>query len=252
MRGYLCGALAVGALVACGGTVRADDRAEALKIVDAAITAAGGEAKLAKLKIVSMKGKGTVDEGGQGGTFTIDGTVQGLDRLRMNLEMSVMDRTKKVLFGLNGDKAWAKDEERVEDLPAEVVQIIKAEVHALRLTQTLTSLKDKDLKLSPLGEMKIADRAAVGIKIARKDQPDVDLYFDKETHLPAKCELRVKEPNGMEVTTAWHFSNYKEVAGVKHPTKISLGRDDTKMMEMEISEVKPQDKVDEKEFAKPE
>ena len=252
MRGYLCGALAVGAFVACGGTIRADDRAEALKIVEAAITAAGGEAKLAKLNIVGMKGKGTIHEGNQEGPFTIDGTVQGLDRFKLNLEISIMDRTEKALFALNGDKAWVKHGERVEDAPEEVVQIIKSEVLALRTAQTLTTLKDKDLKLSPLGEMKIEDRAAVGIKIGRKEQPDVALYFDKETHLPLKCELRVKEPNGMEVTTAWIFGGYKELAGVKHPTKIALHRDDKKMMEMEIGEVKPAEKVDEKEFAKPE
>jgi len=251
MRGYLCGALAASVFVACGGVGRADDQAEALKIVDAAIKAAGGEAKLAKLKIVSMKGKGTIHEGDQEGTFTVDGIVQGLDRFKLNLELSIMDRTQKVTFALNGDKAWAKHEERVEDAPDEVVQIIKAEVHALRTVQTLTALKDQNLKLSPLGEMKVEDRAAMGIKIARKDQPEVDLYFDKETHLPIKCELRVKEPNGNEVTTAWLFKNFKEVAGVKHPMKIALNRDDKKMMEMEITDVKPEDKVDEKEFAKP-
>src|SRR5262249_61116637 len=101
MRGYLCAALAVGVLMTCGKVGRADDQAEALKIVDAAIKAAGGEAKLAKLKAVSMKGKGTIHEGGQEGTFTIDGTVQGLDRFKLNLELSIMDRTQTVSFALN-------------------------------------------------------------------------------------------------------------------------------------------------------
>jgi hypothetical protein len=252
MRGHVCGALAVGVLLVYSGIGRADDQAEALKIVDAAIKAAGGVAKLDKLKIVTMKGKGTIHENdNEVGTFTVEGTVQGLDRFRLNFDLSVKDRNEKVLFALNGDKGWAKHEERVEDAPAEVVPLIQAELHALRLAQLLTPLKDKELKLSPLGEMKVNDRAALGIKIAKKDRPDVDLFFDKETHLPIKCELRVKEPNGMEVTTAWLFSNFKETAGVKHPMKVALNREDKKMMEMEISEVKPEDKVDEGTFAKP-
>jgi hypothetical protein len=115
----------------------------------------------------------------------------------------------------------------------------------------VTPLKAKDLKLSPLGEMKVNDRAALGIKVVKKDYPDVDLYFDKETHLPIKCELRVKEKNGMEVTTAWFFSDFKEVAGVKHPLKVALHREDKKMMEMEIGEAKSEEKVDEGTFAKP-
>jgi hypothetical protein len=252
MRGCVCGALAVGVLVAWSSLGRADDQAEALKIVDAAIKAAGGEAKLDKLKIVSLKGKGTIHEGDQeAGTLTIAGTVQGLDRVRLDLEMNIMDRNQKILLIISGDNGWIKHDERVEDAPAEVLQILKAELHALRLAQQLTPLKAKELKLSPLGEMKINDRTVLGIKIVEKDHPDTDLYFDKETHLPIKCELRVMEPKGMEVTTAWHFSNHKEVAGPKHPMKVSLHRDDKKLMEMEISEVKGEDKVEDNTFAKP-
>jgi hypothetical protein len=250
MRGHVCGALAVGVLLACGVGL-ADEQSEALKIVDAAIKAAGGEAKLDKLKIVSMKGKGTFHENNQEGTFTIEGTVQGLGRFRLSLELSIRDQTHKALLVLNGDNAWAKHGERVDDLPAPAIPLIKAEMHALRMAQLLMPIKDKDLKLSPFGEMQIGDRAALGIKIVKKDHPDVDLYFDKETQLPIKCELRIKEPNGMEATTTWLFSSFKEVGGVKHPMKVTLNRDDKKLMEMEISEVKPEEKVDDSVFAKP-
>jgi hypothetical protein len=248
----MCGILAVAVLAGWNNAGRADDQAEALKIVDAAIQAAGGAAKLDKLKIVSLKGKGTVHDGDQQmGTFAIEGTVQGLDRFRLDFDINIMDRSKKALIVFIVDKGWAKTDDRVEDAPAEVVQVIKPELHALRSAQLLTPLKDNDLKLSPLGEMKINDRAALGIKVVKKDHPDMDLYFDKETHLPIKCELRVKERNDMEITTAWFFSDFKEAAGVKHPMKILLTRDDKKMMEMEISEVKGETKLDEKTFEKP-
>src|SRR5262245_47426550 len=95
MRGCLCGALAFGVLMACANLGRADEQEEALKIVDAAIKAAGGEAKLDKLKIVNIKGKGTIHEGGQElGTFAIQGTVQ-LDRFRLDFDVNIMDRNKK-------------------------------------------------------------------------------------------------------------------------------------------------------------
>ena len=126
MRGCVCGVLAVGVLILWNSLVRADDQSEALKIVDAAINAAGGEAKLDKLKIVSMKGKGTVHEGDQeAGTFTLGGSVQGLDRFRLELEMNIMDRAQKFLVVFSGDNCWVKREERVEDAPAEVLQILK-------------------------------------------------------------------------------------------------------------------------------
>jgi hypothetical protein len=252
MRACLGGILAVTVLAAWAGGGRADDQAEALKIVDAAIQAAGGAAKLDKLKTAALKGKGTLHGGDQEvGTFTIDATVHGFDRCRLEFDATIMDRNQKILLVFNGDKGWAKRDDRVEDAPAEAVQVIKPEMYAVRSAQMLTPLKDKEVKLSPLGEMKINDRAAVGIKVVKKDQPDMDLYFDKETHLPVKCELRVKERNDMEVTTAWFFSEFKELGGVKHPVKIVLTREDKKMMEMEITELKAETKVDEKTFEKP-
>jgi len=146
MRGCVCGALAVGVLAAWTGLSRADDQAEALKIVEAAIKAAGGEAKLDKLKIASLKGKGTIYEGDQDvGTFSVGGTVQGLDRVRLDLEINVMDRNQKFMVVITNESGWVKRDDRVEDAPAEVLQILKAELCALRLAQLPTLLKGKEL-----------------------------------------------------------------------------------------------------------
>ena len=120
------------------------------------------------------------------------------------------------------------------------------------MAEMLTPLKDKDIKLSPLGEIKINDRPAVGIKIIKKNHPDVDLYFDKQTHRPVQCELRTKEPEaGQEAAGAWLFSDFKDMGGVQHATRLVLNRDGKKILEIEISEVKPEDKVDDDTFAKP-
>jgi len=104
-----------------------------------------------------------------------------------------------------------------------------------------TLLKDKWLKLSPLGEMTICDRAALGIKVARKGHPDLDLYFDKETHLPLKCSLKVWKRGDLEVTIEWLFSEFKEFAGFKHPTKIALTNENEKVLELEIVEIKAEE-----------
>jgi hypothetical protein len=94
-----------------------------------------------------------------------DGIAHGLHRFRLNLELSMMDRMNKVLVVFAGDKGWAKHDNRVEDAPEDAVPLIRAEMRAVRMAQMLTPLKDKDLKLSPLGEMQIGNRAVVGIKI---------------------------------------------------------------------------------------
>ena len=120
----------------------ADEQEEGVKLAEAAIKAAGGQVKLDHLKAVSLKGKGTVTEDGSDAAFTIDGIVQGQDRFRLNLELERNGQMEKLLVVLNGEKGWVKHrEDKVEEFPAEVLPLIQAELHALRLTQMPTNLK---------------------------------------------------------------------------------------------------------------
>jgi hypothetical protein len=242
----------VGVVLSCSLMVRAGEQEEGVKIVDAAVKAAGGEAKVDQFKAVTLKGKGLVTKGGEEATFNFDVLVQGQDRCRLQLEVTHDGRTENMLVVVDSDKGWVKHGDQVRDFPAEVLPLILGELHSLRAAQFLTGLKDKALKLSPLGEVKVNDRPAIGLKIERKDRPQVDVFFDKETHLPVKCQLRVKEPNNeQEVTHSWFFSGHKEIAGVQHPMKITLHQDDTKLIEIELNDVKAEDKVVENAFAKP-
>jgi hypothetical protein len=243
--------LAAAVLALWSSPGRADERAEALKIVDAAIQAAGGEAKVAKLQAITLKAKGTFHAPNEEGTFSAEATSQGIDRLRLDLEATGKDESIKLQVIVNGDKGWIKNGDRQEEAPAEVLAIIKAELLAVRVTQHLKLLKNKDLKLSPLGEVMIDKRAAVGLKVAKKGSPDVDIYFDKETHLPLKCELRAKEPGGQEVTSIWNFSAYKDMGGVKLPAKVMMNHDGKDLLDIDITEVKLEDRLEEQTFTKP-
>jgi hypothetical protein len=248
----------IGSMIAVVGVVlgftlvgRADEEEEGLKIVEAAIKATGGAAKVDQLKAVTLKGKGTASEGG-GATFAFDLLVQGQDRFRLQLDVNENGNAMNILVIADGDKGWIKGRENVREFPAQILSLLLGELHALRSAQMLTTLKDKAVKLSPLGKVKVDDRPAIGLKIVQKDRPEVDLFFDKDTHLPVKCQLRVKEPDKeQEVTHSWFFSGHKEIDGVKHPMKVTLNRDDTKLLEIELSEVKVEDKVDENSFAMP-
>ncbi|HMF14162.1 MAG TPA: hypothetical protein VKE94_17725 [Gemmataceae bacterium] len=235
------------------GFGRADEQAEAIKIVDAAIKAVGGEAKLAKLDAVTLKGKGAVlDDAAKEAPFTGEGTLRGLDRFRFDLDVTLRDEPVKVVFALDGKKGWRKVNDRVFETPNLAIPLLTSAFQAFRMTQMLMPLKGKDLKLSPLGEIKIDGRTVEGVKITRKGRPDMDLYFDKETHLPVKCGLPGKLPDeDQEQTFEWTFSDYKNMGGVKHPTKLVLNVGGKKRVELEVGEVKPEEKVDDHTFAKP-
>jgi hypothetical protein len=244
-------ALAYGSMFVClvlaAAPLRADEQADGKALLDKAMKALGGEAKLGTLLAATLKGKITVQEGGKEETVTLQGQCQGLDQAR--LEVEVMGR--KALFVVNRDKAWFSDGNRTEEAPKEILDIILPDLYALRLASV--PLADKEAKFSPLGEVKVGDRATWGVKVACKGRSEVDLYFDQENGLPVKCEVRVTEPGGNdEVAHEFLFTDYKDFDGVKHFTKVTLNRKGMKTFELELNEVKREEKLDDTLFAKPE
>jgi outer membrane lipoprotein-sorting protein len=244
--------LMVGLSLLCTAPAGADEATDAKAVVEKAIKALGGADKLAKLPATTFKCKGT-GEVKQKSDFSGTWSVQLPDKYRAELEITEGGNNETVTLVVNGDKAWAREanRNRTEEAPADAMSLVKADFGAVLLAHTLTPLTGKGYKLSALGEVKVNDKAAAGVKVERKDLPDLDLFFDKETHLPVKAEVRVKEPGGEEVLHAFFFSDYKETDGLKHFTKMTMHRADKETIVMELSEVKRLEKLDATLFDKP-
>jgi hypothetical protein len=234
--------------------VRADTAKEARALLDKAIEAMGGKEKLTRGQAATWKSKGKIHAGEEMLDFTDEWSVQGLAQYRWSVEATFMGQTRSLLLVLNKDKGWAKNGDRVEELSKqkEILTILQTDLRCVRLAQMLVPLTDKGYQLSHLGELKIQDRAAVGIKVARKGQPEIDLFFDKKTSLPLRSEVRIKEPEADgEVVHAFYYEKYEETDGVKHFTKVELRRDDKVLVEMELSDFQLQEQLGEETFAKP-
>jgi hypothetical protein len=253
MRALACGLLAVGWLVALLAPARGDDQADMKALVDKAIKAAGGEANVAKLKAVTWKTKGKFYIDNKTINFTTEGALQGLDRGRLDLVAEVDNQTHNFCLVIDGNKAWFKGDNKVEAAPREILAMLKADLYAIRLAQLLKPLKDKGCTLSALGELNINDRPAVGIKATRKGYPEVDVFFDKQTGLPIKCQVQVTERKGGGETTAheFYFGAARKADGLVHFTKVSLKRADKLTFEVELSDVKTEDAIEASRFGKP-
>jgi hypothetical protein len=251
MRNVWRGSLVVCLLLAGTWPAAADDQAEAKALIDKAVKAAGGADKVGKLTAATWKGKGGFTDGNKQIDFTTEGTVQGLDKGRSEMEANFDGMTMKITIVLSGDKAWAEVMGQAKDAPEGIVPIIRQDFYAIRLGQNPLLLKDKAFTLKPVGEIKIGDRPALGVQVSHKDYKDLNFFFDKETGLPAKVEMLVKEEDGKDVNHELYFSEPKEFDGVKHFSKLLLHRDGKKTFEVEVSEVKAADKVDEALFKKP-
>lgn len=95
---------------------------------------------------------------------------------------------------------------------------------------TLAPLLDKDSTLAALPDVKVDDRACVGLRLSRRDRPDIDLYFDAETSLLARIDWRKYQI---------HFSEWKELDGFKYPAQAFVRNADgslslrTELLELE-------------------
>src|SRR5262245_57665115 len=169
---------AVAACLVARVAVRADDQAEVQALIDKAIQARGGADKLAKFKAATWKGKGKFYGLGEGIDFTGDWAVQPPTQTRYSLEMDVGGMKIQRLAVVNGDKGWIKLNDMLQEMDKEQLAEEKAQAQASRVTSLLT-LKEKEYQLSPLGEAKVGDRPAAGVRVSHKDQRDINLYFDK-------------------------------------------------------------------------
>ena len=251
MRKAVAGLLAA-LLLAGAGQVRADDQAEMKALVTKAVQAMGGQAKLAKLRAATWKGKGTLHIDGNTAAYTEDSSSQFPDRLRFDMEIDINGMKLNQLLVVDGDKGWIKTGGATVDMPKEVRTAITDYFYALALGMMPGELADKAYKLSPLGEVKVGDKTAVGLQASRPGRRDVNLYFDKEAGLPLKIETTAgRIEDGMEVNFEFLYTEYKDMDGVKTCTKMTWKREGKTYLERELTEVTPQEKLDDGVFAKP-
>ena len=231
----------------------ADEQSDGLAIIDKAIKAVGGDAKAAQLQTVKLKLQGKIKENdAEKGSVTADLTLQGFDKFRIDLQLEEEGQQKSVLLVFQGNQGWAKKPDKTEPAPQEIVPILQQVCYAARMPQMLAALKDKEFHFSPAGELKIGDHDAIGVRITHKDHRDVTLYFDKATNLPIKCETRFPDPSGQEKELEFNYGDYKDFDGIKHCQKFfGKGEGGKFQFEMEVSDVKPQEKLGDDVFAMP-
>lgn len=223
-------------LALIGGMARADDAADARKIVEAGLKAAGG----AKGRKPAIAWSGSGKFYGMGAAIDYTGTwsLQLPDKKRMEIQNAFT-------LVVNGDKGWVNDQEMTKEQLAEQ----KEDMYADWVMQ-LDPLLKEGFTLSPLGESKVGDKPVVGVKVSHKGHHDINLYFDKSTHLLAKMEHRMKamgtEAKFESIITAW-----ATVDGIKVPSKMTIKRDGELYVDGEMTDYKMLDKLPDKTFEKP-
>lgn len=247
MRTFSVLSFVLGLLLRVAGGASAADETQA--IIDKAIKAHGGVEKLAKDRATQSKSKGTIELAG-GISYTQETSLQsGKFKDVMQLSVAGTDVTVTTVF--DGKKAWVNANGMTRELEGKLLDEVKEAAYTTKLGR-MVFLKDKAVELSPLGEVKVNDRPAVGVKVVTKGHRDLNMYFDKESGLLAKVERQALDAmTQKEVAEERIVLEYQEVDGMKVAKNVLINRDGKKFMEAEVLEVKFPDKLDDSEFAKP-
>ena len=250
MRTVWHGLVVCGLFCAVSDWLQAGDSAETKTLLEKAIKAVGGQAKVEQLKNLTWKGKFSIEENGQQIAVNLDGSLQGWDRQRLDLEVNANGQTENIVLVINGKKGWIKVRNNITDIGKEL-SVFTQVVFAVRGPQLLAGLKDKTFQLSHLGEIKIGDQEAVGLRISRKGAPDLNVFFSKKTYLPLKADTRITEPQGKEIDMEILFGDSKDFGGLKHFTKLTF-KADGKVVTMELSDLRPGAQLEANIFNRPE
>jgi hypothetical protein len=248
---FLSAVIALGVFGVCGLLRAEDSGAAPSAVIDKAIQATGGEALLSKYKAATWKSKGTFYGMGQPIPYTAEWTIQWPDKSKATISGEFNDQKFAMTNVYNHDKAWMKMNEQAMEMDGDHLAAAKDEMHARRVSHLL-ELKDPGYKLSALPEAKVDGKAAVGVKVSSAGHRDVSLYFDKDSGLLVKSEMRIKNPDtSEEANQETFYSDYKDIQGAKEPMKITVKRDGKVFTEGENSDMKLLEQLDDKVFAEP-
>ena len=231
----------------------ADD--EPKEIVAKAIKAHGGEEYLAKHPAVQSSEKGKLNVPGVGEVdFTQEATYMVPDKFKHIVEFESTNLKVRFVALSVGDKVSvdATVNGQKADLGTNLKEAYKDVPHTLRVAHLSPLLKDKSYELSLIGEDKVEEKKVVGVRVTKKGQKDMNIYFDKETGLIAKMEyLTVDATNGKEVNEEKIFKEYaKNNDGIQVPKKTLTKQDGKTVVDSETVEMKFLEKLDDSEFKK--
>jgi len=227
--------MVLGVALAWAGIAAAQD--DAKTVLERAIKAHGGADTLTKRTAGSMKAKGRIHIMG-GFEFTSQSSYELPDKFEETVSMEIAGQQLTVVTKYDGKKAAitvnGMEVPGLDKLDDE----IKHAVHMMKIA-TLVPLRDKPFKLSLIGEEKVNDKPAVGIKVSAAGMKDVDVYFDKESGLLVKFARRGVDPmTGNEFSEERIVNEYQKQDNLPVPKKVFVTRDGNKYIELEILEFK--------------
>jgi hypothetical protein len=250
MNRFLGPLLAAAVFSSSGSTAQADDK-DVTAVLDKAIAALGGEAKLKKAGTATWSGKGTITFGDNDNAIKTRTTVQGIERHRAEFEGEFNGNPTQGVTILDGEKGWRKFGDNLMELDGDSLASEKRRAYLQLVPMTILPLKDKGFSVQAAPDDKVGDKPAAVVKATGPDAKEFTVYFDKESGLPVKLTATVRGFQGEDMVQETTFSNYKDFDGIKKATKIESTRDGNRFVSAEVTEFKVLEAIEPGTFDEP-
>lgn len=239
------------AVVCAAAPAKAADTAK--DVLEKAITAHGGAELLTKNKAGQLKAKGKLTLPGVGDVeFTQEAMYMLPDKFKESMEMNIMGMNISVVTMASGDAVSIEAAGMKIEASDAIKDSLKDAKHMLAVGRLIGPAREKGYELSLIGESKVDDKPAVGVRVSMKDRRDISLYFDAKTHLLVKIEHRSADPmTGNEFGEERILKDYKkDNDGNMVPGKVTVMRDGKKFLDAEVTDAKYLEKLPDAEFKK--
>jgi hypothetical protein len=247
MRAIIISAAAIVLFLQPSGQAQTQDEARA--IITKSIRAMGVDKDSDDVKGMRMKSKGTLEIMGMTLSISQTVTVRYPDQFREAVDLEVNNMTIPVVTVFDGKKGWVETNGKVVMKFDDKANAEMKEVASLIKISRLKPLLDKEYQLAVLGEVKVEDKPALGVRVSTKGAKDISLFFDKQTGLLTKVERQALDiATGQEVQEERIVRSYKDKDGRKVPHQVAVHRDGKKFLEVEVTEFTNLDNVDASEF----
>jgi zinc protease len=212
-------------------------------VLDSALAAKGGEAKLRAIKTMKMSASGTTLVQGQTAKLDVARIMVLPDKMRIDATLDLGQKVE-ISIGIDGNKGWNKDPSGLTDIQTDALAAVAFERWRDPEFILLRHL-EKGTAVAPLSDDKINGRGHAVLRMTSPMGVNVTIFVDRETKLISR--IAFEEGGAVSVDD---FSDYRLVNGimVAHSrVSIAPGRTTT----LKLTKIEFDQAVDPAVFAKP-
>jgi hypothetical protein len=247
MRSYFLTSVCAFLFPLLAGAAAAED---ARAILDRAIEAHGGAARLERTKRGHLKGKTETYKENLTSKYEMEEWLDLPDRYKLWSVSSSSDTPYHREYAVNGKEGW-KREGKGSVREFTVRQPLSVFQHWQAILAQLLLLREKDVLLTLLPEETRDGRTLAGIH-ATSPQGYGDFFFDKSTGLLARSKvIRANILGGEDAITEIVYDDYRDIQGVRYPMRFKVFTGKTNSSTIALSSVEFLDKIDDSVFTKP-